>query len=195
MTARAGLYWRRGARVTPGVMTLEAGVLSFATEHEEVFRAPVSEVRAEFTRYSTLVITAAGARQVFVTGAYAGTLAPPFTDRQLAELAGADAVREASARFARGAAIVSGAAIATSALGRVFGLVGQAVGVVELTRANSDSFALSKAWAEYLASNGVSLRMRGTTYARSYWFLAAIIVPAFAVFGVGVYFVLDALQR
>ncbi|AYF97723.1 hypothetical protein [Protaetiibacter intestinalis] len=197
---RAGLYWRRGASVTAGIMTLDAGVLSFRTERETVFSAPVDRVSAEFTRFSTLVVTSDGHRHVFVTGAYAGNFAREFSTAQLAELAGAPHASEAAQAFREGAAIVvssgvmrSAAVIAGSAAGAAFALVGDAVGVASLFGSQSRSFALARAWAEHLAANGVAVRMRGTTFARSQAFIAAIVLPSVAVFGVGVWLLLSAL--
>lgn len=187
--AQAGLYLRRGTRVTPGIMTLDAGVLSFATEQGEVFRAPIGAVDASFSRYSTLTVVVGGAKHDFVTGAYAGAYAPHFSERQLAELSD-DAGQEAQRLFGNGAStivtanVVGGVAVlAGSVLGRVAGIAGNAVGVVNLFRSQSQSFALSKAWAEYMAANGVRVRMRGTTFARSQWVIAAIVIPGLAVVG------------
>jgi hypothetical protein len=53
---RAGLYWRRGPRVTPGVMSLEAGELSFVTDEGELFRTPVGEFAATFSRHGTRTV-------------------------------------------------------------------------------------------------------------------------------------------
>lgn len=197
--ARAGLYWRRGVRVTPGIMTLDSGVLSFATDDTEVFRSPITAVDASFSLYSTLTIVTGGTSHDFVTGAYAGAYASRFSDRQLAELAG-DSGQDAQSLFASGAAtvvtanVVGGlAVIAGSVLGRGLSIAGNAVGVVNLFRSQNQSFALAKAWAEYLRGQGVSVRMRGTTFARSQAVVAAIVIPALVVFGVGVYALLSAI--
>lgn len=190
MTARAGLYYRQRSRVTPGIMTLDAGVLSYATEQLEVFSAPIGEVDASFSRYSTLTIVIHGTKFDFVTGAYAGALAPHFSERQLAELSD-DAGGEALRLFGNGAVtvvsanVIGGVAVlAGSVLGRVASIAGNAVGVVNLFRSQSQSFALAKAWAEHLRANGVRVRMRGTTFARSQWMIAAIVIPGLVVVGV-----------
>jgi hypothetical protein len=188
--AQAGLYYRQGSRVTPGIMTLDSGVLSYATEQGEVFRAPIGEVDATFSRYSTLTIVTRGTKYDFVTGAYAGALAPHFSEKQLAELSD-DAGGEALRLFGSGAVtvvtanVVGGLAVlAGSVLGRVASIAGNAVGVVNLFRSQSQSFALAKAWAQYLAANGVAVRMRGTTFGRSQWMIAAIVIPGLVLVGV-----------
>ena len=196
--ARAGLYWRRGSRVTPGVMTLDGGELSFATDEAEIFRAEVADLRVTFTLYSTLVVTAGTSTYAFVTGAYAGALAPSFSDAQLALLAGG--AEESVQQFRRGAATLvtasvvgSAAVIAGSILGRVVGIAGQAVGVTTLFRSQHQAFALARSWAEYLSAHGVAVRMRGTTFGRSQLVIAAIVIPALVVFGFAVYAVLSLL--
>lgn len=171
-------------------MTLDAGQLSFATERGEVFRAPVEAVEARFSAFSTLTVRVAGATHHFVTGAYAGAFAPPFSERQLAELSDG-AGQEALELFGSGAVtvvtanVVGGlAALAGSVLGRVAGIAGNAVGVVHLFRSQAQSFSLAKAWADFLRVNGVRVRMRGTTFARSQWLVAAIVVPCVAAVAV-----------
>lgn len=197
--ARAGLYWRRGAQVTPGVMALESGILSFRTDHDEVFRASVAQVRATFTTFSTLVVRVGEERFAFVTGAYAGALAPSFSDEQLALLAG-DGAQDSTREFSRGAAtlvtssvIGSAATLAGSVLGRVVGVAGQAVAVARIAGAQHQAFALARAWAEYLRDHGVAVALRGTTFARSQVVVAAIVIPGLVVFGVAVYGILSML--
>ena len=181
-------------------MTLDSGTLSFSTVHGEVFRAPVGAIDGEFGLYSTLTLTTGGARYKFVTGAYAGGFPPRFSDQQLAELTG-DASQAASKQFSRGAAILvtssavgNVAVLVGSVVGRGTAIVGQAVAVVDLFRSQHAGFALAKAWAEYLASHGVAMRMRGTTFARSQLVIAAIVIPSLVVFGFAVYALVSALS-
>jgi len=187
---RAGIYWRRGVTVTPGVMTLADGRLSFVTDAELVFDAPVAEVAARFTHVSTLTVLIAGRSFVFVTGAYAGAFARSFSPAQLALLAGASNGEEALRQFQDGASIIvsssvaaSAARIAGSVLARSVALVGDAVGVVDLYRSQAQSFALARAWAETLAAGGVPVRMLGSSFGRSQLVVAAIVLPVLVVIG------------
>lgn len=199
--ARAGLYWRRGSTVTPGVMTLDAGTLSFATDHEVVLHAPVERVSAVFSRFGTLSVTVDGRTLHFVTGAYAGAFAGSFSAAQLELLAGSAHGSKARETFRDGAAIIvsssvarSLASIAGGAAGAALASAGDAVGVAFLFRSQAQSFALARAWAQHLAENGVPVRMKGTTFVRSQLVVAAIVLPAVAVFGVGTAVLITALS-
>jgi len=181
---------RRGVTVTPGIMTADAGRLSFATEAGVVFDAPLTEVSARFTHVATLVVTVAGRAHVFVTGAYAGAYAGAFSAAQLELLAGADDGQEALRTFQDGAAIIVSSSVAGNlarlagkVLMRSVALVGDAVGVVGLYRSQHQSFALARAWAEHLAALGVAVRMQGSTFARSQLVVAAIVLPILVVIG------------
>ena len=200
--ARAGLYWRRGADVTPGVMTVDAGSVSFATDDGLVFHAPVGDVSAVFSRFGTLTVTAGDRTLDLVAGAYAGAFARPFSPAQLELLAGAEHASQAREAFRGGATIIVSSSVARSlsslagsVAGAALASAGDAVGVVTLFRSQAQSFAFARAWAQHIAENGVAVRMTGTTFARSQAFLAAIILPAIAVFGGGVAAVVLALSR
>lgn len=194
---KAGLYVRSGTKVTPGIMTLGGGVLSFRTSTETLFESPVANVQVDFSRYSTLTVHTTGKKFVFVTGAYAGSLAPRFSDQQLTEIAKVVDPTELSRTFKAGATILVSSAIIgnvskvmDSFAGRGIGIVGRLVGVISITRSQAQSFAIARAWAEYLQTQGVPVRLRGTTFAASQKFLAMIIVPSLIVFGLLVYIVL-----
>ena len=187
---KAGLYLRRGTRVTPGVMTLDAGILSFATATTLEFQAPVSAITGEFTTFSTLVLTVHGAKYVFVHGGYAGAFAPPFTAVQVAEIGNGAFSGDDAAKARSGAAILGGAALAGAvgqlvgnAVFRVAGVGGSAIGVAKIAGAQHASFQVAKAWAQYLAAQGVPMRMRGTTFARSQLVVAAIVLPVLVAIG------------
>jgi hypothetical protein len=201
LATRAGLYLRRGSHVTPGVMTLADDTLTFATERETVFQASVERVSAVFSRFSTLTVEVDGLRYDFVTGGYAGAFAKRFSSAQLAELVGGAHAPDAAVAFQDGAIIIVSSTIARSVAGMAGSLVGpalasvgDAVGVVKIWNSHRTSFALARAWAEHLAANGVKVRMRGTTFAASQGFIAAIVIPALAVLGVGVYALVSALS-
>ena len=197
---KAGLYWRRSPRVTPGIMTLDAGQLSFMTDEGLVFAAPASEVRVRFTRYSTLVVDVGGAQFEFVTGAYAGPLAPAFSERMLAEIGVRDAAETQRMTAGGAATLITGnvigavAAIAGNTLGRVVGAGLEAQGVVTLFKTQHQSFALAKAWAENLRAGGVSVEMQGTSFGGSQLTILAIVIPALAVVSVGTYLLVLALS-
>jgi hypothetical protein len=194
--AKAGLYLRNGAMVTPGIMTIDTGKLSFKTSEGGVFESKVSEVSATFSRYSTLTITKGGQQYVFVTGAYAGALAPSFSTEQLQEIAGTTDTTELNKTFKQGATIL----ISSNALGNVstalgafagrgIGIVGKLVAVMKLTNSQAQSFAMARAWAEYLKSQGVTVTMKGTTFGASQRFLWALILPIFIVFSIVVFLI------
>lgn len=200
--ARAGLYLRRGASVTPGILTLDEGALSFDTDEGRVFSAPVAQVSVDFTRFGTLVVSAGGHRYALVAGAFAGVYARPFSRAQLAVLADAEHASGATSAFREGAMISAGSSIvgdlaklAGNMVGSVASLAGDATGIVRMSRAQSASFAFARAVAERLAAEGVRVRMLGTTYAASQLFLAAILIPAFLAFGVGVALVVFSLAN
>lgn len=197
---KAGLYLRRGTRVTPGVMTLENGMLGFATATTQEFSAPVSEVTGEFTTFSTLVLRVHGAKYEFVHGGYAGAFAPEFSDAQVAEIGGGGLTGEDAAKAKRGALLLGGAAI-VGAVGqlvgstalRIVGVGGSAFGVAKVAGAQRASFRVSKAWAQHLAANGVTMRMRGTTFARSQLVVGAIVLPILAAIGFAAWGIAAAL--
>lgn len=61
--AGALVYWRKGARYVPSIMSLEDdNVLSLTTaDQTQVFRAPLSQLGIRFTAWGTLLIEAGGA--------------------------------------------------------------------------------------------------------------------------------------
>lgn len=198
---KAGLYLRRGTRVTPGVMTLDAGILSFATATTLEFQPPVAEITGEFTTFSTLVLTVHGAKYVFVHGGYAGAFAPSFSAAQIAEIGGGAFSGEHAQRAQRGAAILGGAALAGAvgqilgnAVFRVAGIGGSAIGVAKIAGAQHASFQVAKAWAQYLADNGVTMRMRGTTFARSQLVVASILLPILVAVGFAAWGIASAIS-
>src|SRR5690606_13570126 len=153
-------------------MTVSQGHVWFETEHGVVFNAPLSAVLVEFTTYSTLVFHVAGARHVFVAPGYAGVFARPFSPAPvaaLAEASHADAagVRDAQAHFGKAAGImISGSVMrdVSKVVGGMAGIagfglgaVGGVIGVVEMYKAQSQAFAMSKLWAQYLEVNGVQV--------------------------------------
>lgn len=176
-------------------MTLDARMLSFVTNVGVLFLVPVSEVRATFTRFSTLIIEAAGSRYVFVTGAYASRVAPDFSDWMLAEIAVAQS-QEQSTRMTRSLiAVGAGRAMGALAIGAAAVVASFAVRVgatVDLFRAQHAGYYLSRRWAEHLQEQGVQVEMRGTTFARSQLFLWSIFLPSFAAFVAIVYFIVWA---
>ncbi len=200
-SAKAGLYLRKGPVVTPGIMTLTDTVLSFRTVSGSLFEAPVSELRAEFSRYGTLTIFRGTEKFIFVTGGYAGVFAPNFSDEQLREIAETDTQVAIPSQFKRGASVlVSGAVVRDlsvlvgSVAGQFIGSFGKLVGVIKVTQSQRTAFYLSKAWVEYLQQHGLSVTMKGTTFASSQRTIAAILIPAFVAAGVLIYFIVWAIS-
>ena len=67
---KSGMYWRKnkllGHLCPPGILTLDADLLSFRTATETVFSAPVAGISAAFSGWGTLTIRVDGAVYDFV---------------------------------------------------------------------------------------------------------------------------------
>lgn len=189
MAHRFGMYLREGTSVTPGVMTVDAGTLSFVTERGPLFAAPVTSVRGEFTMHSTLVLTTPTGQWTFVTGAYAGAYAPEFPESLVAQLAAEDP--DGLARdygWAAGQSAVGHAAMSSGHPGVDAGVAGlRALAVAKMFKTQAQSWEASKQWTQFLESQGVAMTWSGKTHGQATGVMLAWVLGGLAVFTVVTY--------
>ncbi|MET0930662.1 MAG: hypothetical protein ABWX74_14170 [Aeromicrobium sp.] len=138
--------------LTPGILALDRGRLSFRTETGTVFDTDAARADLVLTTFGTLVVTIDTSTYPLVSAPYAGNAAPVFTDDQVRALQAIDP------------ATLPGLGHRTFSRWKIVG---------EQRRA----FGRMVAWADALALRGLRVTIRTRRFARSQLVIAAWATP------------------
>jgi hypothetical protein len=190
---KAGLFLRRGANLTPGILSFDKDILTFKTAESTLFQLKAGEAHINFSNYGTITIKKDQESWIFVAGAYSGPIPPKFTEDQINELTTSENNISLAAKT-MGDAVIYGNSPSRDITPIVQGGKGYGLTYLSLSAKQRSSFYSNLALVEFLQAQGFQATIQSKKFSTSQWTIFIVLIVSLAIFGTAVYWILASLQ-